>query len=180
LATNLGSGVTWSTPGWKMYNPNDPESIDKYTFGLNDHNNYLWNYEHVIYTIGDEMKTEPIIISVFNSNLRIDMDNEVDAIPIDHETYKLSSDKNMELNTRLSFYHGTLKMTLRKIYATVDIFNQEFLDSIDLDFDGIELGELMDVFHLNVNVEFLTRLILNASVILNSANQPVDETLAVA
>jgi hypothetical protein len=38
----------------------------------------------------------------------------------------------------------------------------------------------MDVFHLNVNVEFLTRLILNASVILNSANQPVDETLAVA
>ena len=181
LATNLGSGVTTSTPGWRMYNPDDPEeTLDKYTFGLNDHNNYLWNYEKIYYSIGDTAVTEPIIISVFNSNLRIDMDNEVDAIPVDHETYKLSSDKNMELNTRLSFYHGTLKMTLRKIYATVDIFTQEFLDSIDIDIDGIELAELMDVFHLNVNVEFLTRLILNATDIKNSENHPVDETLTIA
>jgi hypothetical protein len=69
-------------------------------------------------------------------------------------------------------------MLLRKIYATVDIFTEEFLNSIDLDFDGIELSELMDVFHLNINVEFLTRLILNAnSTLRNSSNDLLDETL---
>lgn len=127
LATNMGTGVTYSTPGWLEYNQDAPESIGKYTFGLNDHRNYLWNYEYIKYSIGDDTCTAPVIISVFNSNLRIDMDNEVDSIPVDSETYLLSSDKNLKLTTNLSFYHGTMRMPIRKIYATIDIFTDIFI-----------------------------------------------------
>jgi hypothetical protein len=173
LATDKGSGVTINDSGWVEYNPNSEESLDKYTFGLNDKKNYLWNYEHIIFTIGEDMKTEPVIVSVFNSNLRIDIDNEVDAIPVDHETYILSSDKNIELNSILSFYHGTTKMALRKIYAVVDVFTDEFNAKIN----EMDLATLMDVFHLNVKIDFIVKLILKASNVIGSTNTALDENL---
>jgi hypothetical protein len=173
LATDKGSGVTINDSGWVEYNPNSEESLDKYTFGLNDKKNYLWNYEHIIFTIGEDMKTEPVIVSVFNSNLRIDIDNEVDAIPVDHETYILSSDKNIELNSVLSFYHGTTKMALRKIYAVVDVFTDEFNAKIN----EMDLATLMDVFHLNVKIDFIVKLILKASNVIGSTNTALDENL---
>jgi hypothetical protein len=163
LATNMGTGVTYSTQGWIEYNQDAPESIGKYTFGLNDHRNYLWNYEYIKYSIGDDTCTAPIIVSVYNSNLRIDMDNEVDSIPVDAETYMLSSDKNLKLDTVLSFYHGTMRMPIRKIYATIDIFTSIFLESLDYDLnDTIELSELCDAWHLHIDTDFLVNLILTA------------------
>ena len=119
------------------------------------------------------MKTEPVIVSVFNSNLRIDIDNEVDAIPVDHETYILSSDKNIELNSILSFYHGTTKMALRKIYAVIDVFTDEFVAKIN----EMDLATLMDVFHLNIKIDFIVKLILKASNVTGSTNTALDENL---
>ena len=175
LATNMGTGVTYSTPGWLEYNQDAPESVGKYTFGLNDHRNYLWNYEYIKYSIGDDTCTAPVIISVFNSNLRIDMNNEVDSIPVDSETYLLSSDKNLKLTTNLSFYHGTMRMPIRKIYATIDIFTDIFIQSLDYNFnDTIDLTELCDAWHLHINTEYLINLILTANNVFE-----LDDTLPV-
>lgn len=56
LATNLATGVTHYTTGWKT----DPSQAV-----LSSSNKYLWNYESVTYTDGSYINTSPVIIGVY-------------------------------------------------------------------------------------------------------------------
>lgn len=55
LATSKDSGITISTDGWTTEVQH-----------INDTNKYLWNYEKVIYSIGDPDVSDPVIIGVYN------------------------------------------------------------------------------------------------------------------
>ena len=57
LATASSSGVTTETAGWTT----DIQTID-YT------NKYLWNYEKVLYSLGEPDISEPVIIGVYGSS----------------------------------------------------------------------------------------------------------------
>ena len=58
LATNQNTGVTRDTNGWTE----DVQTID-YT------KSYLWNWEEVVYSIGDSDKSEPVIISSYGKGI---------------------------------------------------------------------------------------------------------------
>jgi hypothetical protein len=177
LATNIGSGVTYDTPGWVEFDPSEVESLDKYTFGLSDVKNYLWNYEEIWYSLGTYTRTDPIIVSVFNSNIRIDLDNEVDAVPVDSQSYILSATKDIQLNTTLSFYQGTTRMEFITFYATIDLFSTTFINYMqvknetDDDYHPITFNELIDCNHLDVDVFFIKKLILNATDYVNTSGK---------
>lgn len=55
LATNKDAGVSTETSGWT-------ESVQT----MNSTNKYLWNYEEVVYSIGEPDLSDPIIIGVYN------------------------------------------------------------------------------------------------------------------
>lgn len=61
LATNLNTGVTHYTPGWKT----DPVDAP-----LTAVNKYLWNYESVQYTDGSFINTDPVIIGTYGKDGR--------------------------------------------------------------------------------------------------------------
>lgn len=82
---NVGSGVyplgseeyddkaySW-VPG-SEYNPE--------SFRTSGNNNYLWNYEKIIYTDGTTFSTTPVIIGVYQEGLSIDLDNEMDIVAV--------------------------------------------------------------------------------------------------
>ena len=54
LATNTNTGVTIDTNGWT-------EEVQT----INETNRYLWNYEEVVYSIGNSEKSDPVIIGFY-------------------------------------------------------------------------------------------------------------------
>lgn len=55
LATSKDSGVTTSTSGWTT-------EVQR----INSDNKYLWNYEKVIYSIGEPDVSDPVVIGIYN------------------------------------------------------------------------------------------------------------------
>lgn len=58
LATNKNTGVTRETEGWT-------ENIQAIDYS----NNYLWNYEEVVYSIGEPDLSDPVIISSYGKGI---------------------------------------------------------------------------------------------------------------
>ena len=58
LASNQNTGITRDTEGWST----DVQAID-------NTKNYLWNWEEIIYSIGESDKSEPIIISSYGKGI---------------------------------------------------------------------------------------------------------------
>lgn len=56
LATSLEDGVTRETEGWTT----SPQSV-------NSNKKYLWNYEEVIYSIGEPEVSEPVLIGMYGT-----------------------------------------------------------------------------------------------------------------
>lgn len=177
LATDKGSGVTVEYGDGNPGNPWVKADVENrnpdgspFTFGLSDSSNYLWNYEKVYYTQGETSQTQPVIVSVFNSNLRIDLDNELDAIPVDHESYRISSTKNIQVKTTVNFFYGTTKAEIIGISASIQNIQQCVDNWIQSMGGEMDWTKLIAMTALGINAHYIGTLLLTAR---NNANRAI-------